>query len=115
MELLQVIHNIYGTTIIMRPSWQDAVLGLDWEDDSGHAPVGLGDAKLYFDRPDSEQSLARVQQGERVAVEGVDVPAGMYRAEDELTLVPVVLSNWGIARVWVCGCGITTMLRSAEN
>lgn len=33
MELLQVIHNIYGTTIIMRPSWKDDVLGLDWEDD----------------------------------------------------------------------------------
>lgn len=115
MELLCVTRHDNGTTIITRPSWQDDVYGLNWKDDSGRAPVALDTARLYFDHPDSEQSLTKVLPSECVAVAGADVPDGMYRAEDELTLVPVVLSNWGIARVWVCGCGITTMLRSAEN
>ena len=106
MELLQVIHNIYGTTIIMRPSWQDDVLGLDWEDDSERESVNLGDTRLYFDHPDSEQTLTKVLPGECIAVEGAEVPAGLYRAGDELMLIPVALSNWGVARVWVEGKGI---------
>jgi hypothetical protein len=109
MELLCVTRHDNGTTIITRPSWQDDVLGLDWEDDSGRAPVALDTARLYFDHPDSEQSLARVQPGERVAVKGADVPAGMYRAGDGLALLPMVISNWGIERVRVVDEGITAI------
>lgn len=114
MELLRVIRKDL-VTIIIRPSWQDNTFGLDWVDDSGRPTVRLDDARLYFDYPDSEKSLTKVQSGECVAVEGAYVPAGMYRAEDEKTLVPVALLNWGIARVWVCGHSITTMEKPGEN
>lgn len=109
MELLCVTRHDNGTTIITRPSWQDDVYGLDWKDDSGRAPVGLSDAKLYFDHPDSAQSFTKVLPGECIAVEGVDVPAGLYRAGDELTLIPVAISNWGIERVRVVDEGITAI------
>lgn len=109
MELLCVTWHDNGTIIITRPSWQDDVYGLDWKDDSGRAPVALDTARLYFDHPDSEQSLARVQPGERIAVKGVDVPAGMYRAGGGLALLPMVISNWGIERVRVVDEGITAI------
>lgn len=110
MELLRVIANNYGT-IIMRPSWQDNVLGLDWEDDTSRGAVDLTGAELYFNHPDSAQSLTKVLPGERVAVWGVDVPTGMYRVVDGNTMVPVALSNWGVARVWIEGNMITAIHR----
>ena len=114
MELLRVIHKKL-VTVIIRPLWQDNTFGLHWADDNERPTVRLDDARLYFDHPDPEQSLTKVQSGEHVAVEGTYVPAGMYRAENEKTLVPVALSNWGIARVRVCGHGITVIKRPAKT
>lgn len=110
MELLRVTVNNYGA-IITRPSWQNNVLGLDWEDDTSRGVVDLTGAELYFNHPDSAQSLTKVLPGERVAVWCVDVPAGMYRVVDGNTMVPVALSNWGIARVQIEGKGIIAILR----
>jgi hypothetical protein len=109
MELLKVIKSRYGT-IIMRPSWQNNVLGLQWEDDTNRPIIDLAGAELYFEHPDSEQTLMRVRPGERIAVKGIDMPAGLYWVtEGGLALIPQALSNWGITRVWVCGNAITAI------
>lgn len=119
MKLLRVIHNIYGTAIVT-PAWCDDTLGLDWVDDPNNPPVRIESSMLYWNSPDKKSHLLELGADEAAFVKPEHSTkgfvGGLYRCDDGETVVPVLLGNWGIMRIWVEDNLITRIpYRSAED
>ena len=104
MKLLRVIHNIFGTAIVT-PAWSDDTLGLDWVDDPDNPPVRVDPSMLYWDSQDKKSHLLGLGPDEAAFVKPEhstkDFVGGLYRCDDGENIVPVLLENWGVMRIWV--------------
>lgn len=119
MKLLRVIHNIFGTAIVT-PAWSDDTLGLDWVDDPNNPHVRVDHSMLCWNSPDKKSHLLELGPDEAAFVKPEHSTkgfvGGLYRCDDGETIVPVLLSNWGIMRIWVEGNLITRIpYRRAEE
>lgn len=106
MKLLRVIHNIFGTAIVT-PAWSDDTLGLDWVDDPDNPPVRVDPSMLYWDSQDKKSHLLGLGPDEAAFVKPEHSTkgfvGGLYRCDDGENIVPILLENWGIMRIWVEG------------
>lgn len=117
MELVRVARNEYGT-FITRPDWVDSVRGLDFADDEDSPFVTVDEDAVFFDSPDNKSGLLNLVAGERIMVTGGSLDEclteGVYRAVSNTLMVPVLLVNWGVARVRVQGNGMIRLARGRE-